>query len=113
MIQVSVDARPDHCLHGVTVRILRGKLHHQVRVHTEDPVKQSKDHQREDIIGLRGPTLDASIPWMFELEIREDTPQPEPKHEPESTPQIYGPLAYAKTKSWEQHLKRKREDPSP
>jgi len=108
VIKARADARPDHCLHGVTVCVPRGKLHHQVRVHTEDPVEQSKDHQRDNIVRLRGPTLDALIPWMFHLEMQEDSPEPKPE-----TPQICGPSTCAKSKRWDQCLKRKRDDPSP
>jgi len=70
-------------------------------VYTVDPVKQRQIEEKTRTITQVWSRAPGCV--TFELEARE-------KKQP---PQLLGPLTEAKTKEYQQHLKRKREDSSP
>jgi len=81
-----------------TIKVTQDDFH-ECRVYTVDPVKQRRIEEKTGPITRVWSRAGGCV--TFELEVRE-------KKQP---PQLFGPLTEAKTREYEQHLKRKRGDP--
>jgi len=82
-----------------TIKVTQDDFHECRAYYTVDPVKQRRIKVKTRTITRVWSRAGGCV--TFELEVRE-------KKQP---PQLFGPLTEAKTREYEQHLKRKRGDP--